>query len=230
MDHYTSRQLALLNNSLEVLGNTASLGFNIYKADFDLSFHEKSILTFDLKKTVRLGMASPIVNGSNVFAERKDFRRIGANIVHWAERLENNDILFGFDCGFVLCMFTEEQLGKLTRASLGFTSTCQPVIDIGANLDVWACFPLSKAITVRLEHYKSLEELRSMFESAFRPVKQFGIFDECIECKYMKRGQCRAGCLAYTIQDISDSGVADILGKLSRNATVHSGRADEQIK
>lgn len=59
-----------------------------------------------------------------------------------------------------MCMFEDEDLGKVFKYSRGQVSfQCGPAIDIGTDLSVWSCFPLSKFYTKSLFEFSSFQEI-----------------------------------------------------------------------
>ncbi len=123
-------------------------------------------------------------------------------------RLVNNcdeeDISVGFDCGFVLCMFTEEEIGRLFLANARFRSSCGVVLDIGTDLSVWACFPLSTFCRgVHLTDYGSIAEVSRYFDNEFGRLYNTGAMDQCITCKYRKRKQCTGGCASHVYRRLN---------------------------
>jgi len=215
--HYSANKLEAMEQTWALLGQRASLGFNIVSPDFDLSFHEEIILRHDLHRSLRLGLAVPLIGKRNQHLPREEYRQTGSRIVEWARRLEKNDILLSLDCGFTMCMFTPEEHGELTLKTRGFKSICQPIIDVGTDLSVWSCFPLSTALTFHLDDGLSLEEMIDRFEQAYRPFKQMGIHPECMGCEYLAREQCRGGCLGYTLTDFATGGDAHFLERFKRS-------------
>lgn len=216
---YSTIQLGAMERSWSMLGRHASLGFNIVAADFDLSFHEEIILRHGLDRSLRLGLAVPIIGKQNQHLPRAEYRQTAVKILEWARRLERNDILLSLDCGFTLCMFSEEEHGELTLRTRGFKSICQPAIDIGTDLTVWSCFPLSKALTFHLDDGLSLQEMIDRFQQAYQPFKQIGIHPDCIGCNYLAREQCRGGCLGYTLTDFAMGDCDGFLDRFVRNRT-----------
>ena len=107
-----------------------------------------------------------------------------------AERCDELDITLGFDCGFILCMFTEEEIGKLQLYGANFKSSCGSPIDIGTDMSVWACFPLSTfAKGYQLKDYETIKDLNQSFEKQFGRLYNAGAMDKCADCKYRRRKQ-----------------------------------------
>lgn len=185
--------------SLKIAGNHAKCGYNIYRKDFDLLFLAGLIEKYSLKKTIRLGLACPIANTPNAYIPDEDLKAAGTRLTEQLRRLETRDILGTFDCGFPLCMFSEAELGSIALTSNGFTSICSPIIDVGADLTAWPCFPLSGMLNVKLTDYDDKNQLVEFYKEKLLPFRQFGSREGCLGCKYMERMQCAGGCLARGI-------------------------------
>jgi hypothetical protein len=201
--------------SLQVAGNRAGVGFNIFDKNFDLSFIINLVETYDLNRTLRVGLASPIVGAKNNYATEDTLRMIGKNLCEQIKVLEKHDILCELDCGFPLCMFEEEELGALITCTLGFQSTCGVIIDVGPDLTAYPCFPLSNLFNISIRDFNDANEISDHFEKHLAPMRRFGSMDKCLTCKYLKRGQCCGGCLARSLSQWHESGDKNLITKLN---------------
>ncbi|MCP4216183.1 MAG: radical SAM protein [bacterium] len=201
----TTKEEKMQARSLSIAGERARCGFNIYRKDFDLVFLGEMVEKFSLKRLVRLGLACPIVSKRNEFVGDADLKAVGTRLAGQLRELEKRDILGAFDCGFPFCMFSEEELGTLTIASTGFVSICSYIIDVGPDLTAWPCFPLSTMFNVKLTDFDNADHLKSYYEEKLGSFRQFGSREECMGCKYMKRGQCVGGCMARGIAQWAES-------------------------
>jgi len=192
----TDKENRLQERSLEIAGAHAKCGFNIYRTEFDLLFLGDIIKKYSLQKFIRLGLACPIANTPNEYIKTEELKAAGTRLVGQLRQLEKRDILGTFDCGFPLCMFSEDELGSITLSTAGFKSICSPIIDVGADLTAWPCFPLSRMFNVKLIDFNSVKELEEFYNEKFKHFRQFGSQDECLGCKYLHRAQCAGGCLA----------------------------------
>lgn len=200
---YAGGQFDRLETTLSLFGVKASLGYNIHSLDFDFTFIGEIALRHGTKKNIRLGLAQPIIGGKNQYIKTSDYPLIAGRLVEQAEFLDSSDISVGFDCGFVLCMFTREQMGRLAFCRTQLDFYCGPVVDIGTNLDVWACFPLTEWKKVRMEDFENASGLVSHFEKEELLYHKSGIYANCLGCKYMERGQCAGGCISHVIAGFS---------------------------
>jgi radical SAM protein with 4Fe4S-binding SPASM domain len=196
---YTKTEWRTLHRTLSRLEQKASLGYNIYSLDFDFIFLSTLIEQHNLKNNIRLGLSQPIVNGHNMFLLPKDYSSVASRIVEQAEIFDRNDISIGMDCGFVLCMFTAEQLGRLKLYGAGVDFICKPVLDIGVDLNVWPCFPLVKWDVAKMMDFSNVSDLIKHFEDKQLLYKKSGIYKNCLDCRFLLRRQCSGGCVAHII-------------------------------
>lgn len=212
----SGQENARQHRALEIAGERASLGFNIYRSDFDLRFVADLIDRHGLRREVRLGLAHPIVGEINEAPGDAELPVIGARLIAQLRELESRDVLGSFDCGFPLCMFPAAELDALVTCSTGFSAHCGIIIDIGPDLTVWPCFPLSNVHNVRLQDFATLAELRDYYSRQLSGVRAMGSLPECLDCRYLKRNQCAGGCMARTLRSWSGTGDPQILEKLNR--------------
>jgi MoaA/NifB/PqqE/SkfB family radical SAM enzyme len=195
----TKQQQQRRSHALERLGERTQLGITITSPDFEFEYLIDAIKELRLAKRIRVGVAQPIVGRDNEFLAPSDYRRAGRRVVQMARACIKEDILIGFDCGLTLCMFSEEELGMLMTCTQKFTSVCHPCIDIGPNLEVWHCFPLSEVLTTSLDDFDTRNEIVEYCNKLVRPYRSMGCMPQCLGCDYLRRGQCTGGCLAHAI-------------------------------
>ena len=201
--------------SLRLAGARGMLGFNLYRADFDLRFAIELIDRHELKREIRLGVAHPIAGSENQFVSDEDLPRLGDRLLAQLDELERHDILGALDCGFPLCMFPEDRFGRLVNnLRPGNFSLCRPIIDVGPGLTAWPCFPLGGLLNVNLRDFKNREELMAHYESKLAAVRGLGFIDRCLDCKYRTRGQCCGGCVARTLRNWMKNGDESLMEKL----------------
>lgn len=194
-------QWEAMRKSFEALSRSAALSFNIDSPDTEFDFLVDLVVEFGLMRTVRLGLALPVLGGSNRYLPIERYPDVSGRIVSFVERADAHNIRVYGDCGFILCMFSDEQLGKLQRANADFKPKCEPILDIGPDLTAWHCFPLSK-FKVPLARFEKADELNTFFEGRVKPFKHIGSMDICQPCRYRERGQCYGGCLAFSIDKL----------------------------
>ena len=77
-----------LEKTLAVVGKRAALGFNIYRSDFSMGFLGDLIETWGLQRTVRLGLASPIIGYDNACLSDEELKAAGKRLVAELTELE----------------------------------------------------------------------------------------------------------------------------------------------
>jgi cyclic pyranopterin phosphate synthase len=189
--------------ALSRLGQRAQVGITLTSPDFQYDFLLDYIQQYNLRKRIRIGIAQPIVGTENAYLQTADYREAGRSIVAMAQECIKKDILIGFDCGMTLCMFSTEEIGILATCSEGFNAVCQPIVDVGPNLEIWHCFPLSEVLNSRLENFVNRTEIGRFYQKKVSRYKTFGCMDKCLTCPYLRRGQCTGGCLAHAMNALN---------------------------
>lgn len=199
------RELEKLRKFFYELGKYSALSFNIYRLDFQPDFLIDYILEFGLIRYIRFGIANPIPGSLNQFIHPKDFKKVGTRLTQFIEKMNEFHIYPGLDCGFNLCMFSDDELGKMFRFSRnGLDFDCSPSIDIGADLSCWCCFPLSNIGKRQLDDFKNYNELFSYFvdmQDNYRKIER-GIYPVCDNCRNFDDDICSGGCLAHIIDRV----------------------------
>ena len=197
-------ELENVKRFLSGFSHMTTLSVNIYKTDFDLDYAIQFINRFGLNRHIRIGLAHPIPGKKNVCIPVDKLHLMAKRFITFLPELEQFNIEAGFDCGLPLCLFDDEDLGrlfKLNRGNLKFG--CGPAIDIGPDMMVWACFPLSDYQKKSLFEFKSMAEIHDFYLSFHRKVQteSGGIFEKCDICDYRKRELCSGGCLAHSLNN-----------------------------
>jgi cyclic pyranopterin phosphate synthase len=187
-----------------------------------LKYLVDAILKYDLKKHIRLGLAQPIPGRKNECLSLYEVRKIAKTLRNQLDLLEKHRITLGFDCGMSLCIFSNEDIGRLFKLNRGRVMfSCGPAIDIGPDLQVWACFPLNNYEKKSLYDFDNMDEIRKYFaekqksrrqkaekqktlnpyfqKAPFVAESRKGIFEECSSCVYLEENLCAGGCLAHLI-------------------------------
>lgn len=196
---YTAEEMKELELNFQALTNRICLSFNIFRPDFTWDNLRNAILTWNLLPNIRLGGAQPIQGLYNDFLRENDMKEASERIVTMATDFARDGITIGFDCGFRLCDFTDQQLGKLAECGTAFNFACGPALDIGENLEVWRCFPFSGRKGVTLTDFETIEEIRNHFNEEWVKYKDVGNKPACSGCKQFRNGMCAKGCLSRTI-------------------------------
>ena len=184
----------------ENLGPNIYPGFNIHREDFDFSFIFDLIDRYHMAREIRLGISQPILNHGNRYILPNQYRNIGKKLVIMAEEASKKDIRLNFDCGFVLCMFSKTDVGKLFYSNVDLQFVCGPTIDIDPELRVWNCFPLSSIMNRTLKEFKDLKALANYYKQINKTFSHVGMFKKCKSCNFLKRHQCSGGCISHKIE------------------------------
>lgn len=193
---YPAERLVQIERTMARLQDKVELGYTIFALPFSLDFHRSMILKHNLKRSLRLGLGSPIATQTgNYFLKENEMIQLGPMIVENVECLERDDIMVHFDCGFFMCLFNADELGVLAHKSMGFRSSCQPIIDIDPDLNAHCCFPLTSLMDKPLMDYPEIKDLVTYFSKRMRGIKIFGNNGKCMNCKYLHRGQCSGWCV-----------------------------------
>jgi hypothetical protein len=190
---------------LKVFGPQTTLSFNIYRTDFGMDFLFEHIERFRLKRHVRLGLAHPIAGEHNQYIPPERFGEMVDQLFSFLPQFERFNVSPGFDCGFPLCVFTDEQLGRLNRIQKGEGASirfvCNPALDIGADMSVWSCFPLARYKRRSLYEFNSVNEVREHYKAMHVQVRngKGGVYPSCDTCVHRSNEHCAGGCLAHIV-------------------------------
>jgi radical SAM protein with 4Fe4S-binding SPASM domain len=195
----SARQKEMVAYTLQRLNTRAKLGITITSFDDDFGYIIETIDRYQLQRRVRVGIAQPIVGQDNAYVHPSRYRDVGTYIVGLAEKFHQRNILIGFDCGLTLCMFDEAQIGRLFTISEGLKMLCNPIIDVGPDMDIWHCFPLSEVLLTRLERFNSRNEMVSYYQKHIKPYRSIGCKPDCLRCAFFRTKQCTGGCLAHAM-------------------------------
>ncbi len=196
---YSDEKFANRNRFFKHFGPLTSLSFTIFDLKADPTYLFDMIDEYDLNRDIRVGIALPIYNGGNEYIPLDKYKEAADYFVKAVLQAAERQISLSMDCGFVACMFTEEQIGILERHGSQFNFLCGAALDFGPNLECWNCFPLFQMGRVKALEAKSLEELKGMLakqnEKILGPTS--GVFPECATCDLRRRGLCQGGCKSF---------------------------------
>jgi radical SAM protein with 4Fe4S-binding SPASM domain len=208
------KEKELQGNTFRELHEFSTLSFNIFERDCCLDFLAALITRHQLIPEIRLGLASPILlNGKgykgNRFLAVDDYSCIAGKIMALSGLCRENAIDIVFDCGFPLCMFSDEEIGRLYKNKTQLKFVCHPIPDIDPDLNVFHCYPLSGYFPQKLTHFRHLKEIHSYFSSLLAKSKsseRAGIFETCHACEYRHRGMCAGGCKGHYLDTTGTRG------------------------
>ena len=197
-DHHLLHEKRL--SVIRRLPRLAVPGFNIYTPEFDLSPLFDTIEATGCRRVIRLGLAHPTLQGSNVFLHPKHYRFVGKQIATYVPRALACGVHFEFDCGFVRCMFTEEEIENLQQTGTQPRFKCSPILDMDINRDVLYCFSLGDRYKIDLDMQESASEMREKLSEEAQPYRTSGVYPACADCVHKQEGECPGGCLAVTMR------------------------------
>lgn len=179
-----------------------TLSINVFKLNFDYSYALNTINKYSLQRHIRLGLAHPIPGKKNMCIKPEQMRTMAEELMNYLPTFEAFDIHVGFDCGMPMCIFSDDEIGKLYKHTFGNVNfRCGSAIDVGPDLSVWACFPLSgynKRSLLEFQNHDELCKSFSDFHNAVR-IEVGGIFEKCDSCEYRQSNICSGGCLSHSL-------------------------------
>lgn len=200
--HTPKAQTEKLHRFLSLLGHLTTPGFNIFEPDFQIDFLFELICRFGLLRSIRLGLAHPIPMKANAHLGIKDLPAMAGRLAGFFPRFQQYRVSPGLDCGFPLCVFSDEQLASLFKMNKNAVNFgCGPAIDIGIDLSVWPCFPLSEFHRKSLYDFNSLGEIGAYYREIHEKVRMEspGLFDQCDECIHRENQLCQGGCISHAV-------------------------------
>jgi sulfatase maturation enzyme AslB (radical SAM superfamily) len=187
-------------NVLTRLGQRACPGYTISRVN-----HPDLIRLLDVidrtgcRRSLRLALAQPS-SGESVFVHPKQYSQISPHICALAVEAGRRQVQVEFDCGFVRCMFSVEELSLLRANHVSVNWHCSPVWDIAPDASGFPCFALAGELRIPDSLDRNLKELQINFDSAFSVLRVAGVFPECSTCELRVIEGCSGGCLAATLR------------------------------
>jgi radical SAM protein with 4Fe4S-binding SPASM domain len=195
-------ELENIKRFLKHFSHLTTAGFNIHTHDFEMDFLFQFINEFGLKRHIRIGLAHPIPGKKNIYIHPENLQKMADRFMSYVPVFERLKIEPGFDCGMPLCLFSDEQLGRLFKLNRGnIVFGCGPALDIGPDMTVWSCFPLSNFQEKSLFDFNSMQEIVDFYESLHKKIRieSGGLFEKCDTCLYLENGLCKGGCVAHNL-------------------------------
>jgi hypothetical protein len=184
---------------LRLLGPRAVMSYTICNPSFDLLPIQDALLEAGCRKIIRLGLAHPTMSAHNEYLNPKQYPIVGHKIASFASIAAKQAILLDLDCGFIRCMFSDEDLDALNQARANIGWHCNPILDIDLDQTAIFCFPLEDRAKVSLNDGLDATELRAHLAAQVQVYDSIGIYKECSVCSLMN-GECTGGCLANRIK------------------------------
>lgn len=180
------------------------LGINIYP-NVDTSYFWELQDYLNTNK-IRCAVVSPQNKFKNYLNMQSDYYKlVKDSFINLCKGAVDRGIKIVMDCSFIpLCYFTNEEIGIITRATMGYHQKCQPVLDIEPDGTVSYCF--GTGITDSLFKYKSLADLYEKFKIVEPYLKNRNSKASCKNCSE-SINDCANGCLCFTNNSCNKSTV-----------------------
>ncbi|HLO30576.1 MAG TPA: radical SAM protein [Anaerolineales bacterium] len=159
------------------------------------------------RRSLRIALAQP-ADSQNKYIHPKQYHMLASRIVTLATEAQRRAIHLEFDCGFVRCMFSEEDLQNLRESNVSTDWHCSPVVDIDIDGTVFPCFALSGRLRIQNGFMRSAESLRKDFDYLVAVLRVAGIFPECSTCELRVAERCSGGCLAAALRRMQKMPIA----------------------
>lgn len=196
---YRASRRAKVDYFLQNIGYATGISYTLHNADLTegaplfILDRLAMIRKFGLNRHLSLQVAVPSEGNAEYIAFDR-YRQLFRRLRGYFDILGRHGITYGIDCHCVpLCMIRETP-----DMGLSLRTSCQSFpIDIGPDLSVWPCFPLSE-LAVGLDRFRNLSETQDYFrqESSRKTLR----FDEsCEECPEREGNRCSAGCLGFQL-------------------------------
>ncbi len=187
------------NASLMRLGSMAGLGINLFSPGIDPGFLIQRVDELGVSRTVRIGLAHPCLEKNNRFLHPRHYPMVGRRLIDFFEASDAAGIQVDLDCGFVPCMFPEQDRERILDGFPDIGRRCNPILDFLPDQTVVSCFPLSKIQKTAVTVQSREQTLRKDFSRVFETFHGLGIYPGCSLCKYKRSGECTGGCLAASL-------------------------------
>ncbi|MCP3889896.1 MAG: radical SAM protein [Desulfobulbaceae bacterium] len=195
-----NEELKRLRYTLRYLSNKISLGFNINNSLYSPEFLLALVDEFGLKRSIRLGLAHPCLDGKNRYLPTKDYKTVGETFAGFITTAMSSGVDVEFDCGFVPCMFPDSfrknNVANVQKVGQG----CGAVPDILPDGSAIHCYPLRDVLPLGGLSFCDAQSVKKGITSRINLYRHVGIFPYCRDCEYKKSNQCKGGCLASTMK------------------------------
>jgi hypothetical protein len=203
-DNYSARMWERIQRNLASLQGRLgiTLSFNVFekqpRSDYILEIARQYGF-----KNIRLSLSLPVYNADNAFIPIEELHEVAPFVMQFTEKAEKQGVTVQFDNAVPLCIFTDEQAGKLLLhgvLDLKRNTHCEPIIDISPDLTIFSCFCLSQLANRKLSEFRTLEEAKEYFFQVWS-VYQGVVYpmEKCYDCIYREKWGCQGGCLTYSI-------------------------------
>ena len=212
-----------LRRVLESLGQAIIPGCNIHHSGVSPAPLLPLITRFGLAPVVRVGLAHPCVGAVNRWLHPHQYRTVGRSLGIFARQLLERRIRLEFDCGFVPCMFDQNDLELLTAFGELPGARCNPLPDILPDGRAIPCYPLANVCQTWCGPDDDSRSVRARLSWRLAVYTETGIYGECGGCQLRHQGRCNGGCRAVAMQRLRPLPLAERIAvgieRLSRACT-----------
>ena len=186
----------MVNHFMTVVNRPISFSYTITNKDIDHPQLEPMldrlylIMKYSLRPYIQFQIAVPSPGGKSYIPFNR-YADVVLLMEKWSSILDKNGIGFGLDChSLPKCALPHGH--KLEHL---YIFKCENfMIDIGPDLDVWPCFPLSDQI-VKLDGFETFSQIREYFSAR---LSGQAVYDgSCDKCDDQEKKNCDAGCLGF---------------------------------
>ena len=200
-DTWNETQGKIIRKSLDNLRKRATITFNVMPDSDDSNWAIELINEYNLSRGIKIGFVLPTLTGSNYFLEDEQYSIVAEKVVKLATEAEKESIRLEYECGIPVCVFTDEQLGKLWDAGSMLASNCCSRLDITPDGECIYCLPLATKHAIHFSKFESYPEAKHWFETKLFPYRRLGRTENCHKCNLMMPNSCNGGCLAKMLLD-----------------------------
>jgi radical SAM protein with 4Fe4S-binding SPASM domain len=193
---WNNAQKEKIMNALKILGQRATITFNIMPDDDNNTWAIELIKECNLSRGIKVGFVLPTVTGANFYLDDEQYGVVAEKVVRLAQDAEKENIRLEYECGVPTCVFSDEQLGILWDTGSTFESSCCSRMDISPNGEIVYCLPLAAKYAVPFSEFNTYPEAKHWFEKKLFPFRRLGRTENCHKCNLMLPDSCNGGCLA----------------------------------
>ena len=185
---------------MRLMGPRIALGLNIDHRGIEFDFLLRAIDKFGLKRTVRLGITHPVLQGKNSWLNPKHYSVVGERVARFAYEANAANVSISFDCGWVPCMFPDGVLEDLGYGPQDVGLRCSPILDVLADDSVISCYPLAEHARIELDAGLTTHQMRRAFSDKQQADRTATIFPHCTSCENFRAERCTGGCLSASLR------------------------------
>jgi sulfatase maturation enzyme AslB (radical SAM superfamily) len=200
---YKKNEYELLNNNLNmVLSQNSTLGFTIYKANFEYRYLVELANKYNIKR-IRWSVAAPnLSNYSDSNSIEQFYHEIADRLYLFYKECFGENIAVNQDCNYIPpCYFDKNKLLDISLRSkhrIKFSCSGGSPVDIAADGTAWRCYGLYSVLRSNVKNFNNENELNRYFTRRVRLLDNLIPYEECRNCEYWKNG-CNGGCYVFRV-------------------------------